>query len=141
MSGMMCPMGKLYNRSSFTEYVEPDSWEEKYLPYQTEWKYKLNENTTKPITDITEEQLEAVAPNFDYKNIRNTVVEQSLDIDRVRCPIFNLFDSSIDYSNSARRIQQHLDEEAAKKPKSLFTVYRDDEQQEGALTDDGEEDN
>ncbi len=141
MSGMMCPMGKLYNHSSFTEYVEPDSWEEKYLPYQTQWKYKLNENTTKPITDVTEEQLEAVAPNFDYKNIRDTIVEQSLDIDRVRCPIFNIFDSSIDYSNSARRIQQHLDEEAAKKPKSLFTVYKDGEQQEGVILEDGEENN
>lgn len=139
MSGMLCPMGNLINKTSFTEFEEPDFWEKDMGPLQQQWKYKLNPETKVPVTEQNPDNLEKIYPHFDYANIRNRVIEQSLDIDRAQCPIFNIFDSSIDYSNSARRIQDQLDKEAARETKSLFTVYKDGEKQEGALVDNGEE--
>jgi hypothetical protein len=141
MSGMLCPMGKLYNGSSFTEYKEPDFWEEKYLPLQQEWKYKLNPNTEVPITEVDVKKLEEMTPNFNYKNIRSEVIEQSLDIGRASCPIFNIFDASIDYRDSSRRIKEQLEAEDNRETKSLFTIYKDGEKQEGALSEDGEKTN
>jgi hypothetical protein len=137
MSGIMCPMGQLYeNTSCFTEYKEPDYWDDTYKQYQYNWKYELNENTTAPIQYAEGVDPNTVLPNFNYKNLRQMVVDQSLYIQRVKCPIFNIYDASIDYSGTAARIEAEQQQEQAEETKSLFSALKDIE---GGMLPDGEE--
>ena len=110
-----------------------DFWDEKYRQYQYDWKYELNENTIKPVTYDPNTDFESMLPNFNYKGLRDMVVEQSLQIDRIKCPIYNIYDASIDYSGTARKIAEEQAKEDAMETKSLFTITKNIE--EGEVTD------
>lgn len=113
MSGMICPMTKLYgNDSSFSDYQEPNSWRENFAPYQNQYMG----NATSPIVFDKEEQI-------DYMAKRDKIVQEELDINRIICPIENINNPSILYTCS----QAILDEEKKQKPKSIFTIREDDE--------------
>lgn len=112
MSGMICPMTKLYgNDSSFSDYQEPNSWRETFAPYKEQY---MN-NAVSPITFDKEQQI-------DYMAKRDKIVQEELDINRIICPIENINNPAILYTCS----QAILDEERKQKPKSIFTI-RDEE--------------
>ena len=124
MSGMICPMTNMYN-SSFTQYEEPNNWENDYKHYQTEWFQQQRPGVVKPFTFDPEFN----RPDPDYLTLRQKIVEEQLQIDKINCPFYNIYDESIDYSASAARIKAKLeaDEEAARQQQSLFTIREDDD--------------
>lgn len=76
MSGMICPMAKLYGEEhSFSDYQEPNEWRDNYGKYQTE---VLN-GTRDAFTFINE-------PEYVYGTRKNEVVEEALDINKIRSP-------------------------------------------------------
>jgi hypothetical protein len=127
MSGTICPMAKVYNRNSFSEYQEPNFWEEKYKKYQTDFFKKNYPNETKPVTFEKE-------PEKDYYSLRQKVIQESLDIDRVTCPIYNTEDSTIDYSNIGKQLQKEKESESH--IQSLFTIKKDYPKEHKDIVDD-----
>ena len=118
MSGMICPMTPMYD-SSFTQYEEPNYWNEKYKPYQTEWFNSICSNPVKPFefvkkTDYVEEPA--------YTRLRQQVIDESLEIDKINCPIYNVYDPTIDYSGRAQRVAMQEKNEVANTTSSLFNI-------------------
>lgn len=112
MSGILCPMKKLYNRS-FSEYEEPNSWREDWAPIKEEYK----KDVQPPI------QFTRPVEQFSYSDLREKIIEEELEINKVVCPITNINDPSILYTCSG----QQIEESKLEKPKSLFTIRKDDE--------------
>ena len=109
MSGMICPMTKLHgDDNSFSDYMEPNTWRETYKPYADAYMG----NATSPIVFDT-------APEpVDYMAKREQIVQEELTINRIVCPIENIYDSNILYTCSQAIIEQ----EEKQKPKSIFTI-------------------
>lgn len=112
MSGILCPMKKLYNRS-FSEYEEPNSWRQDWEPIKEEYK----KDVQSPI------QFTRPVEQFSYTDLREKIIEEELEINRVICPITNINDPNILYTCSG----QQIEESKLEKPKSLFTIRKDDE--------------
>lgn len=110
MSGMLCPMCKLYgDDKSFSEYKEPNEWRDLYKPLND----KYRESVKSPISFDKE------LPPYNYMDKREQIVQEELDINRITCPVSNIHDPSILYTCSQAKIN-HIKEE---KPKSLFTIH------------------
>lgn len=108
MSGMICPMAKLYgDDSSFSDYQEPNEWRDNYAPYNKEYRKGVVEAIT-----FTNPQ------EINYMEKREQIVQEELDINKIVCPIENIKDKSILYTCS----QVKLDEIKEEKPVSLFTI-------------------
>lgn len=76
MSGMICPMAKLYGpEHSFSDYQEPNEWRDLYGGIRDEIIAE-----TKPAFTFTEE------PEYIYGTRRNEVIEESLNISKLRSP-------------------------------------------------------
>lgn len=120
MSGTICPLSKVYPGNCFSEYEEPMTWEEKYKPFQTEFieNYKAMHPAIVPIHFMKE------LPPTDLLAGRKEVIQESLDIDKIICPISNI-DPSIDYSSAGTMIKQF--DENSKNVQSLFTIRDDDD--------------
>ena len=115
MSGMLCPMVKLYGEdNSFSDYQEPNTWRELYKPIMEE----LRSGTSSPVT--FDKELKPV----DYAARRENIVQEELDMNRVTCPIENINDPSILYTCSQAQIEQEQLEEQ----KSLFTIIDNTEE-------------
>ncbi|MCM1215971.1 MAG: hypothetical protein NC548_15800 [Lachnospiraceae bacterium] len=115
MSGMICPMTPIYN-GNFSEYSEPNNWEAQYGYIQEAYRHR-NPEAQSPFT-------EGFQPTqFDPIAARQVIIDEALDLDKVQCPIFNLTDPNVNYT----RLGCQLKEEEANKPKSLFTIRKDDE--------------
>ena len=71
-----------------------------------------------PITFTKEE------PQKDLFAGRKEVIKESLDIDKIICPISNI-DPSIDYSSAGTMVKQF--DEDSKNVQSLFTIRDDDD--------------
>lgn len=111
MSGMICPMTKLYgDDKSFSEYEEPNTWRETYAPIDA----KYREGTKAPITFTK-------PLSTDYMAKREQIVREELDIKKIVCPIENINDKSILYTCS----QSILDDMKDEKPASLFTITQE----------------
>ena len=109
MSGMLCPMVNLYgNDNSFSEYQEPNTWRETYKPTIEGYRKDL-----KPMVSFTKE-LEPI----DYMKRREQIVQEELDMNKITCPVSNIYDPTILYTCSQAQINQEKEEE----PKSLFTI-------------------
>jgi hypothetical protein len=120
MSGMICPMAKLYgNDNSFSEYEEPNEWRDNYAPMNKQYR----EGVTSPVTFSKELPI-------DYMAKREQIVQEELAITKITCPISNIHDPSILYTFS----QAELDRKEKEVPKSLFTVYDKTQQQNNILT-------
>ena len=114
MSGQLCPMTKIYN-SSFSEYQEPNTWRENYIPI----KEKYKEGTISPITfDTPPEQ-------FDFYKLREKVVQEELELHKIICPISNINDPTIQYTSAANQVQKENKEQV----KSLFNIIRNNNEQ------------
>lgn len=113
MSGMICPMTKLYGSDkSFSEYEEPNNWEERYKPYRDEY----HKGGRSPVI------FNGPVPTPDYMARREQIVQEELDINKIRCPVYNTKDSSILYTCSQAILNQVVEE----KPRSLFTIKGDE---------------
>ena len=112
MSGMICPMAKLYgNDSSFSDYQEPNEWRNNYFPIEAKYK----EGTRKPLTFDKEPE------GYDYLGMREKIVQEELDINRIRCPIININDPTQLYTCSQAKINEIPQEEI----KSIFSLNND----------------
>ena len=112
MSGMICPMAKLYgNDSSFSDYQEPNEWRNNYFPIEAKYK----EGTRKPLTFDKEPE------GYDYLGMREKIVQEELYINRIRCPITNINDPSQLYTCSQAKINEIPQEEI----KSIFSLNND----------------
>ena len=112
MSGMICPMAKLYgNDSSFSDYQEPNEWRNNYFPIEAKYK----EGTRKPLTFDKEPE------GYDYLGMREKIVQEELDINRIRCPITNINDPTQLYTCSQAKINEIPQEEI----KSIFSLNND----------------
>lgn len=116
MSGLICPMAKLYDHNYFSDYQEPNYWREQFKPLQKNFIYG-NKNIKQGITFDHE-----VTPS--YMELREKVIQESLDLDKVKCPIYSL-DGSVDYSTYAALLER--EEEENKERQSLFTIIQDDD--------------
>jgi hypothetical protein len=115
MSGMLCPMAKLYGpEKSFSVYDEPNEWRGNYFPIEE--KYTSKENARKMISFDKEPE-----PR-DYSKRVDEIAKEQLDINRIKCPVSNIYDPSIRYTCS----QAILEKEYYEPPKSLFTINPDD---------------
>lgn len=109
MSGMICPMTQLHgNDSSFSDYMEPNSWRETYKPFEEQYKG----DATSPIIFTTPPQ------PVDYMAKREEIIQEELDINRIVCPVVNINDPNILYTCS----QAIIDQEKNQVPKSIFTI-------------------
>ena len=115
MSGMLCPMVKLYGEdNSFSEYQEPNTWRDLYKPIMED----LKKNTKSPI--VFDREVQPV----DYMAKREQIVQEELDMNRITCPVTNIYDPSILYTCSQAKINQ----EKVETPKSLFTIIDNSEE-------------
>lgn len=111
MSGMICPMTKIYDHS-FSEYEEPNTWRESYTPLVEE--YKLGKD--QPID--FEKELE----KFNFNKLRDQIVQEELELNKIICPVENIYDPNILYTCSSAQIEKQVEQ-----PKSLFTIRKDEE--------------
>ena len=118
MSGTICPMAKVYPGNSFSEYEEPNFWEEKFKPIQDKW---FEENYPKKIEVFKF----ADQPEKDYQALRKKVVEEALAIDRPICPFYNPDDPTMDFSITGALMREEQNE--LKNVKSMFTIKNDTE--------------
>lgn len=86
MTGMICPMANLDNKS-FTDYEEPNDWDERYN--KTIAAYDKSRKKKNPLKYVEEEK-------FDYDYIKDEMIRRSLDMERKDCPIIDL-NGIIDY--------------------------------------------
>ena len=119
MSGIFCPMGKLYPDYSFTDYQEPDFWEENQKKYQTEYFQQAYPNAISPVSFTGPIENE-------YEKLRPQVIEESLNITKTICPIYSL-DGSVDYSAHVAKLEEDRKEMAdMNEMYSLFMKKEDD---------------
>jgi hypothetical protein len=136
MSGIICPMAPMRN-NSFTDYEEPNYWEDKYKQLQTDWfKRKRVES---PFEIIDPEKAASVLKQ-DYESLRKDVVEETLNIDKIICPFYNIHDPSIDYSTAGSLLKKQEEEELNNSSyNSLFNYNLTEE--EGVIEDEYDFDN
>ena len=114
MSGMICPMAKLYgNDSSFSDYQEPNEWRNNYFPIEAKYK----EGTRKPLTFDKEPE------GYDYLGMREKIVKEELYINRIRCPITNINDPTQLYTCSQAKINEIP--QPQEEIKSIFSLNND----------------
>ena len=114
MSGMICPMAKLYgNDSSFSDYQEPNEWRNNYFPIEAKYK----EGTRKPLTFDKEPE------GYDYLGMREKIVQEELYINRIRCPITNINDPTQLYTCSQAKINEIP--QPQEEIKSIFSLNND----------------
>ena len=113
MSGMICPMATLHgNDKSFSEYDEPNEWRDTFAEYRKQY----NPDVKTPLTFDTDFDI-------DYMSKREQIIQEELDINRIKCPIMDATDPSILYTHSGAK----LNEMKQNKPMSLFTLNDDQE--------------
>ena len=116
MSGTVCPLATTYEGNSFSDYQEPNTWEEEYKPYQTEYFNSIAKyNVIHPIK--FEKDVE-----IDMQERRNAIVQESLDIDKIICPLVSSTDPNIKFSSAIAKARE-IDED---KPQSLFTIRKEE---------------
>lgn len=120
MSGMICPMAKLYgNDNSFSEYEEPNDWRDNYAPLNA----KYREGVTSPVTFTRDLPI-------DYMARRDQIVQEELEIRKITCPISNIKDPSILYTCSQTTLEKIENEPPLK---SLFTLRDKNQQQNNVI--------
>ena len=139
MSGMICPMTTMIH-GSFTNYQEPNFWEEQYKHFQSDWfqKQAAERNITNPLvfSGANNPKLRGkpyyIPPDeSQFGLLREQVVEESLQIDKTRCPIYNINDGTIDYSSLSQRIKEQEERERQEQAgKQLFRLLREDDSDE-----------
>ena len=117
VSGMICPMAQVYDGNSFTQYQEPNYWERDYKKFQTEWNQKCN---IQPAIDAPEN----IITDNNYRKVRDQIINDTLDIDNIVCPIYNIHDESVDYTTTAQELINQ--QNANITLDSVFNIKEDD---------------
>ena len=118
MSGMICPMTKLHNHS-FSDYKEPSSWKQEYQPLKDEYK----KGKVSPVVfDRPQEQ-------FEYMKLRDQIIREELELNRIVCPIENIHDPNILYTCSA----QQINKDKMNRAKSIFTIISDEDDDDDSI--------
>src|SRR5574344_84971 len=106
MSGTICPTAKIYNGNSFSDYQEPNYWEEECKPLQTEF-FEKTYGKPKQVITFTGEQ-----PEPEYLSLRKKIVDENLQLDqnRIKCPVYDL-NGEIDYTIEASLAAQQIEDE------------------------------
>lgn len=104
MSGLICPMAPMHN-SSFTEYEEPNFWESKYKPFQTQW-FESHKGT--PVFEIVDQELANKMIKKNFTELREKISDESLQIDKIICPFYNIHDPNITYSTVNSLLNKEL---------------------------------
>lgn len=120
MSGMICPMTPMYGKN-FSDYQEPNTWMGTWGKLQDEYIHR-KPNVHCPIHFENPD-------NFEKMEGRNKIVEESLDITRLRCPIYNIWNPSIRYTD----IEEQAMREVREAPKSNLFRLIDDEEDNNAI--------
>ena len=116
MSGMICPMTKLYGGNhSFSEYEEPNTWAEQFKPIHDEYMNTIH-NGISPVTFTKETP-------YDYDSSLKQIEDEELAIHRVTCPVYNVNDPTVLYTVGGYNPMDGRKANVIKK--SLFTI-RDD---------------
>lgn len=110
LSGMICPMTKLYN-NSFSEYEEPNTWKENYAPLKAEYKG----NSISPI------DFDVPPAPYEFYKLREQIVQEELELNKIICPVENINDPNILYTCSAQQIEQ----QETQPTKSIFNIRKD----------------
>lgn len=117
MSGMICPMTKLYDYS-FSKYEEPNTWRQNWEKTKEKY-YKTQDPKETPITFTTP------PPPPSYNGLRERIVQEELDFNRIECPVENIYDPNIVYTCSGAVINKQINEENDNR-KNLFTIINTD---------------
>lgn len=121
MTGMICPMAKLYNDHSFSEYEEPNTWREQYKPLYE----KKDPNLISPIRFT-------IPPNpFPYETFRGIIENEELDISKLSCPIHGINGNATDYSSAGAILVINMNKDFDNK--SLFTVISEDSEEDNTI--------
>jgi hypothetical protein len=121
MSGTLCPLGNLYSNEgttsncgsySFSNYQEPNFWNEKYKKYQTDF-IKEDRPNLQPVLFFDKDQEPEC---FEY---RQKIINESLEIDKVVCPFYDI-NTGEKYSNVVQQLHKELENDA--NIKSLFEL-------------------
>lgn len=108
LSGMLCPMVQLFNDNSFSEYQEPNTWKDSFAPINEAY----HQGHVPPII------FDQAPPQGDYYQLRERVIEEELELNRIKCPIENIDDPSIQYTCSVQQVAQ----QDATPVKSIFNI-------------------
>lgn len=117
MTGMICPMTKIYNHS-FSKYEEPHGWYKKYRQIE---KHHLHKGAEQPI------QFEQEPEPFQYKNRRDKIIQEEIEYNKIICPIQNIDHPEISYAAYQAVIDTNKEIEA---PNTLFTISDNPEKKE-----------
>ena len=116
MSGMICPMTPLYDGKFFSDYQEPITWYDKWQPQQDAYLNR-KPGVINPLHFQNEDQ-------FNTFDRREQIIKESVDITRRHCPIYNIWNPAIRYTD----IEEQAIKETQEEPKSsLFTIIKDTE--------------
>lgn len=96
LSGMICPMTKLYN-NSFSEYDEPNTWRDNYAPIKAEYKKdKIN-----PI------EFNNPPEPYEFYKLRDRIIQEELELNKIICPVEDINDpDNVLYTCSAQKIEK-----------------------------------
>ena len=100
MSGMICPMTKLYHDNSFSNYEEPNTWRENWQVI----KNKLTEGLEKPISIIDPSK-----ETNPYEGLREEIIQHELSINKLECPLIS---SDIQIINQDLELEQNESEQS-----------------------------
>jgi hypothetical protein len=136
MSGMLCPMAKMYGRN-FSKFEEPHEWYNKYKKLEKRYYRKYAES---PI--IFDQPPEP----FHYKERREKIVQEEIEFNKIICPIINMDNPDITYASYQSTIEDNREQD--KTVQSLFTIIKDetgsgndaDTSEQAFISDDFEED-
>lgn len=111
MTGLICPMTNIYN-GSFSEYEEPNTWRQEYAPINAQYR----EGKEQPIKFTRPQE------QFDYYQLREQIIQEELELNKIICPISNIHDPNILYTCSCAKIEK----EEQKQLHSIFNVIKDE---------------
>lgn len=121
MTGMLCPMAKVYPGNSFSEYEEPNYWEKEMRPIQDQFdqEYRPNKINVLELVDNPDREEE------NLQELREIIISETSGIDAPICPLYSA--TGEDLTMFADKLEEHKDELASLK--SLFTIVQDDEEE------------
>lgn len=113
MSGMLCPMAKIYDDNSFSEYQEPNNWKKDFAKIEKQY----HEGKIQPIHFNMQPTVDEIKENPYLSGYRKQIEKEELEINKIIVPIKNI-DPNIDYTVEKKIVEQEDNEPV----KSLFTI-------------------
>lgn len=119
MTGMLCPMAKVYPGNSFSEYEEPNNWESEMKPLQDQFRSEYYKDGI----DVLQFGNKDHPYVEDLQELRKKIIEETNKIDIPECPVTNI--KGEDMTIFAEKLKEEQNEIASLQ--SLFTIIPDEE--------------